>query len=116
MPPRPDWAVYIYFMMQSQTRGALVGVTADTAPHMTSRSGGLARLAAPAKPDGAESEVFQLSSELDALLVWVARIEPCAEQAQAVDISRHAPIISFTWCAQPGALGRARHVFASPCD
>jgi hypothetical protein len=31
-------------------------------------------------------------------------------------ISRHAAIISFTWCAQPGALGRARHVFASPCD
>jgi hypothetical protein len=73
-------------------------------------------LPAPAKPDGAESEVFQLGSELDALLVWVARIEACAEQAQAVDISRHAAIISFTWCAQPGALGRARHVFASPCD
>src|SRR5260370_10156068 len=41
MPPWPDWAVYIYFMMHSQTRTALVSVTADTAPQMTSRSGGL---------------------------------------------------------------------------
>jgi hypothetical protein len=39
------------------------------------------RLGAYAQPDRAEAEVLQLGSELDALPVWVVRIQPRAEQA-----------------------------------
>jgi hypothetical protein len=65
-------------------------------------------LATPAQPDRAEAEVLQLGSELDALPVWVARIEPRAEQAQVACLSCHAALISFTWCALRGHLAGPR--------